>query len=187
MKKIIFFAVFMCFAVCAVAQDSGWFITGNVGVSMDDQKDFVNGDKLTSFTIAPTVHKMISDKWALGLGLSFEYQKAKEADTKYNLFSIEPSAIYFVRICDKFYYTPTIFFGVGFGENHADQDITAFSGGLKPFSFEFRPCDSFALTFCAGDLSYSSIKYEKDRAKGTHKNFNLSLKDKFEVGFRYYF
>lgn len=188
MKKILLAALVLALATTAAnAQNSGWILSGSLGVSVDDQKDFQGGDKVTSFEISPKVHRMLGKNWAIGLGLSYGQIKYKEADKKSNMFTIEPSAIYYLRISDKFYYAPTFFFGVGFGEDAYDNDLTAVEGGGKPFSFEFRPSDSFGITLSAGKISYRSVKYEQGGQEATHKTFKFGITENIEMGLRYYF
>lgn len=176
MKKVIMMAVAAVFAV-SVANAQGWFVSGTVGYN-DVQ------DESTSFRIMPSLHKVLNDKWAVGIGLGYMETKPEGGD-KRSMFGFEPSLIRTVRIADWFYYTPSVYVGVAFGKE-GDAKATVIDGGIKPLSFELRPSSQWGFSFSAGDLSYTNTK-PKDGDSTGEFNFDINSISNFETSVRFYF
>lgn len=191
MKRVLLIAaILVSSAFAANAQDQGdWYVGGTIGVDYTKMED----DKNTNFLIAPSINYMISDNWALGLGLGYEYNKTEEEgyETKDNLFFFQPQATYVCNIAGNFYYTPKVFVKIGFGTEDfggpEDIDLFQIGGGVSPLSFEFRPAPRVGISFSAGNLSFmhSQAKLAGEKAKAD--NFNFSFNTDFKFGFNYYF
>ncbi len=115
------------------------------------------------------------------------------------MFFIQPGVNYYLNVFDnRFFYTPGLDLGIGFGGQNYKTDntkvkvanITQFSISLQLLSFEFRPVDNFGISFRAGDLTYT-FKQEADPADKSFKtntnSFNFGLNLGASLGFRYYF
>lgn len=188
MKKIFLIAaVLVMGAMTANAQKGDWYLGGSVGFNYSDDTDFVGGEKTTSFSIMPNINYMFADKWSVGLGIGFNYIKNKEADTKANLFNFRPNVAYHCQLSEKFFYTPSVFINVGFGEDTKKRDVTVFGGGVNPLCFEFKPTASIGLTISAGDLSYTTTNVDDGNNDGNVNEFNFNFNSNFQFGFNYYF
>ena len=117
------------------------------------------------------------------------------------MFFIQPGANYYLNVFDnRFFYTPGLDLGIGFGGRNYKTDntkvkeanITQFSISLQLLSFEFRPVENFGISFRAGDLTYrfNQLKYT-DVSLGEFKtnvnSFDFGFNFNAAIGFRYYF
>ena len=136
---------------------------------------------------------------------SLGYSFTKEPDddkssTNTSLFVINPGVNYYLPIVEnKFFYTPGLDLGIGFGaQNYIDDTskeklfgVTNFYISLSLLSFEYRPVHNFGISFRAGDLTYSLMQYKQtvgdETMKVSNNNFNFGLNLSTSLGFRYYF
>lgn len=181
------------------AQEKKWFLGGTIGVEfLDSEIDFEDGEsngRVNTYSIIPSIHRMVSKKFAVGLSVGYTHVNYKDYDSKTNLFTFMPSLTYFCHLGSKFYYTPMFGIGAGFGKQTGvyDVDLYSFYAGVEPLSFEFRPTSRIGVNFSAGELSYSRYKMENDTndfvesACATSDSFKFRLNDSFKFSFRYYF
>lgn len=193
MKKIVLFTLALAFAVSANAQNR-WYVEGSVGADYTKVKDV--DPATTSFNIMPSIHYMFNENWAVGLGLKYGYAKASdmlffgntlEGTSTVNSFGVVPSLTYFMKLGDKFYYTPELSVNYTYttwkieGE---EAKINTFGAGIAPLSFEFRPTSCIGLNVSAGALEFNSTKVKDG---DTVSNLGLNLNTNFTFGFRFYF
>lgn len=220
MKRFFLVTCILTIAVCASAQSKGdMYISGSMSISGGNSKTAVTSGSTTtttespgttSFNIGPEFGYFIIDNLSLNLGLGYSLDKTyrgKEGDSnlwnKTGLFTITPGVNYFVKLCNKVYYTPGVSLELGFG--NTTRDITtntktkngAFEFGIdiSVLSFEIKPCEHFGITLCAGALSYkhkttSEEETELDvtvKTKTTSNKINFGINTGAEIGFKYYF
>ena len=154
-------------------------------------------------SIAPQFGYFIIDNLELHLGLGYSFTKEPDDDkssTNTSLFVINPGVNYYLPIVEnKFFYTPGLDLGIGFGaQNYIDDTskeklygVTNFYVSLSLLSFEYRPVQNFGISFRAGDLTYSLMSYKQTSGNETVKmavnNFNFGINLGASIGFRYYF
>ncbi len=221
-KNLIILVAVILTSTFAFAQSGKMFVTGNLGFNTNNSTGttvFNNNTTETvlqdwsTFGVGASFHYKVIDNLAVGLGLGYDRSRDwtgtfnnKKVNDYTNLFSITPSAIYFLKISDKFQYTPELFVTLGFGGannqfyNIIDdkvEDFTfsafAFGVGIMPLSFNYNVNKNIALTFSLGEISYSNFKVSVDDPaplasdETVYGNFNLQLNSGFRVGLRYFF
>ena len=186
MKRIAIVCALMCIIGSTVmsAQNKGdMYISGSIGMS------------------GPQFGYFIIDNLEIHLGLAYDYTKVPFGSTERtntNMFFIQPGANYYLNVFDnRFFYTPGLDLGIGFGGRNYKTDntkvkeanITQFSISLQLLSFEFRPVDNFGISFRAGDTyTFKQEADPTDKSFKTNTNsFNFGLNLSSTLGFRYYF
>lgn len=142
MKKL--FLTF-AFAVSALAMNAQLYVGGEVGAwrNWDDNH--------TSFNIAPEVGYNLSDKWAVGLeiGYNYEYQQGQDL----NIFGLAPYA----RYTFANFGPVNLFLDGGLGYYKADGDLanddSIFEVGLKP-GLSVNLTDKLSFVSHVGFLGY---------------------------------
>ena len=191
------------------AQNKGdMYISGSISMSGSSSKVALNSTSVKEpggfmMSIAPQFGYFIIDNLELHLGLGYSFQKEPDDDkssTNTSLFVINPGVNYYLPIVEnKFFYTPGLDLGIGFGaQNYIDDTskeklygVTNFYVSLSLLSFEYRPVQNFGISFRAGDLTYSLMQYKQtvgdETMKVSNNNFNFGLNLSTSLGFRYYF
>ena len=112
------------------------------------------------------------------------------------LCAINPNIAYYLKLVDRFYYTPEVGVNFHFGglsqKVKGSQDLSLGCWGvgayLKFASFEFKVTDKIALGLNFGSLSYNSMNVNQKEFKDSLalSSFNFSL-NSAEASFKYYF
>ena len=220
MKKLIVLIAASFIGLCASAQNKGdMYISGSLSINggnSSSKVDFNNNTTKTkepgdfTFSIAPQFGYFVIDNLEVNIGLEYSLSKKyleTENDTNLwantNLFAITPGVKYYVKICDKFYYTPgaKLSFGFGSTKTQVSPDTTvktpifAFGLNLSALAFEFQPCEHLGIMFEAGSLDYTFAKVTKKdtvdnttiKTTGITNNVNFGLNLGASIGFKYYF
>lgn len=186
MKKVIFSLLAIFAATTLSAQSKGeLYIGGQIGVGTNSVIIEGTSGNSTTFTIAPEVGYFVTDK--IKIGGTFGYSLESSDGSISHTITIMPNFAYYVRLCDKFYYTPG--FEIGFACGVA-KDITmpGFGVGLSLGSFEFRPMQKLAFSVNLLSLNYTFLTYKEKPyidLKTNNVNFNLGINP--SVGLKYYF
>lgn len=103
-----------------------------------------------------------------------------------------PEAAYYVKIIDKFYYTPTFQFGFAcgiMGKTAMTESIAmpGFGLGLQLGAFEFRPSPKFGVSLSLLNLEYIFTCYKEDIIDYKHNAIAFRLGGSSSIGLRYYF
>ena len=93
-----------------------------------------------------------------------------------------PSLAYYVRLCDRFYYTPQLAVGFAFASTDGTSGY-GFDAGLSLGAFEIRPSAHIGLSVSLLTLGYSYLSYSGTGVNGV--SFQLGISP--TVGFKYYF
>lgn len=189
MKKILTTALFLATCVFASAQYSGEF-TVSLGLNGDcgtAEAKLETGN--VTYDMNPTYNPKVSAGIGLGyfpvknlkIGLGFEFGHTVEqvygnstvpSDVDFNLMEFIPSMEYFVKLTDKFHYTPGIAASYGMGNykqnvssfmspsNTVKTPVRAFGVSLTPASFECRINKHFAIGATLGSLNYARVKID---------------------------
>lgn len=201
MKKLLLFAACLAAATTAFGQSKGQvMLGGSVQIhALSDGK--VDGGepvlKTTGFSISPSLHCFVSDHWALGAGIEYSYVMNKNTRSQYtprhrvHSFTFTPSVVYYLKLAEKFYYTPQGFIRVGFNhEVDSETNTWGYGIGLSPLSFEFRPVERWGIGFFCGNLTFqhNRTKFDKnDDSKYTSNAFNFALNSSCGIALRYFF
>lgn len=188
MKKICIclLAILSTSVLCASAQTKGeMFVGGNLGISTTSI--IVDGESSTglNFNIAPEFGYFVADNLKIGASISYGIEFADYAN---HSLTILPNIAYYVKVCDKFYYTPGV--ELGFAAAFSDGlSMPGFGLGLNLGSFELRPTEKFGISMNLLSLSYVVLTYNnKDygvRFNRNAVNFNLGISP--SIGVKCYF
>lgn len=217
-KNLIILVAVLLTSTFTFAQSGKMFVTGHLGFNNLSSTNTVASTSTdvpgsNAFDIMAEFHYKITNNIAVGLGLDYEtasyYDNKTPSGTEYfdseSMFSIVPSAIYGIKITDNFKYIPRLYVAFGFGSRNNDEpdapanpntikttttDLSSFTVGIKPLSFEYGINDRFALTMSFGDLYYRTYTEKATIAnieyKNTDKEFNLDANYGASFGIRIY-
>lgn len=214
MKKYLLSLMALCCSAVLFAQEKGeMYLGGTLDLSVGTQKTILSSGSIsesadnpmtTSFGLGVEYAYFAAKNFRLALSVSYgmSSQPTDKVGNKWyrtntNLFSINPNIAYYVKIVDKFYYTPEI--GVSFGFGNIKSPLTETSTYTSPYStwdiyanliaFEYRVSPHFAMGCGYGYMGYGSAKVtDADNKNNNIKNNTF----KFDLGTagiyaRYYF
>lgn len=155
------------------------YVGGNLGFGVSSV--ILEGESATAaeFTVQPNVGYFVADKFMVGLGLGYS---VTGGDGATHTLAVGPKLSYFVPICDKLYYTPSldILFcyvaSEGFG-------IPGFGLGVNIVGLEYQPTERIGLS--ASLLSLDYVMLSKEGMTLNTVDFGLSFSP--SIGFKYYF
>ncbi|MBP1645087.1 MAG: hypothetical protein H6Q16_662 [Bacteroidetes bacterium] len=216
-KNLIILVAVLLTSTFAFAQSGNMFVTGHLGFNTNSSTNSVGSTSVdipggNTFDIMAEFHYKITKNIAVGLGLDYEryssFVGTTPGGTDYfnseSMFSIVPSAIYGIKITDNFKYIPRLYLAIGFGSIDEESpavldpnkietfttDLSSFTIGVKPLSFEYGINNRFAITMSFGDLYYRTYTEKATIAniesKATNKGFNLDANYGASFGIRIY-
>ena len=183
MKKIVLFSIAMLMSVASFAQKKGdMYVAGSFATefgsyAMSSSADgYATSEKTpfgTSFEIGGDYAYFVADNVRLGLGASFPFSSSpiEKVDGKWLKdktadFYFSPDVAYYVKLADKFYYTPEI--GMLFEWSRIrtqlspslteSTSISTWGGYINLLAFEFQVSERFAIGVTVGGIAaYSSV------------------------------
>lgn len=182
MKKL--FSTLIVLLVMSVstvfAQQKGdIYIGGNFGVGVTSA--IIEGESATAveFAIQPNMGYFVADKFMIGFGLGYSISGG---DGTTHALTLGPKLSYFVPLCDKLYYTPSldILFCCAASDGYS---IPGFGLGANIVGFEYQPTEHIGLS--ASLLSLDYVMLSKDGLTINTVDFGLTLSP--SIGFKYYF
>ncbi len=164
----------------ATAQQKGdLYLGGNIGVYVSSVSVLGESASATEFGIAPEIGYFVTDRFMLGLGVSYGITSG---DAATHSFTIGPKFSYYAPLCDKLYYTPTLEIAFAYGSSE-NLNMPGFGIGLSCFGLEFRPSKHFGLSASILSVNYVMLS----RYGVTINNVGLNISASPTVGFKYYF
>lgn len=188
MKKYLFTLLFLTTTLIASAEKGEKYVSASIGASFGTQSiktDFsrinaysTNEAKELSLGASSEFGYFVTNNFKIGCAIGGSFFKEsslmnnyineieidnQNTDTKSFALSIIPNVAYYVRITDKFSYTPEVGCNFSFGKVYGDEESSNFKGWtayLKFISFEFRITEKFALGVNYGGLGYTSQKLD---------------------------
>ena len=183
MKKIVLFSIAMLMSVASFAQKKGdMYVAGSFATefgsyAMSSSADgYATSEKTpfgTSFEIGGDYAYFVADNVRLGLGASFPFSSSpiEKVDGKWLKdktadFYFSPDVAYYVKLADRFYYTPEI--GMLFEWSRIrtqlspslteSTSISTWGGYINLLAFEFQVSERFAIGVTVGGIAaYSSV------------------------------
>lgn len=175
MKKLMMIAVMA--VVAAISASAQTYVGGSFGYKNINPGD--GEDKINTITIAPELGYNLSDKWAIGTTVDFDYTKKGDAST--TGFIVAPYARYTVAHIDKIrlFLDGTVEFGT---YKVKGQDANSAWGiGVKP-GVAYDVNDKVSLIAHVGFFGYSDThKFDGN------KTFALGVDNTLSLGFYYNF
>ena len=217
MKRILILCILCGLSMSAFAQQKGdMYMSLGLGLSCGNSKttNTTDGNSTTtktpgaiSFNIDPEFGYFIADNWQASLALSYNRTRSHigniESTNLYsftNNFGITPGINYFIKLTDRFYYTPGAYLSLGFGGSSRQTDVnktekgaktTRFCLGVEIAKFEFKAGERYAFTLSLGDICYRTTATKNSETnKSVSNNFYLNLDPANfgrSIGFKYYF
>lgn len=184
MKKIVLFSIAMLMSVASFAQKKGdMYVAGSFATefgsyAMSSSADgYATSEKTpfgTSFEIGGDYAYFVADNVRLGLGASFPFSSSpiEKVDGKWLKdktadFYFSPDVVYYVKLADKFYYTPEI--GMLFGWSRIrtqlspslteSTSISTWGGYINLLAFEFQASERMAIGVTVGGIAAYSSDY----------------------------
>lgn len=182
MKKILAFAVMAVMTLSAAAQD--WYVGGSLGAWRDGT------NHTTNLNIAPELGANISETWAIGAVVGFNYNHAKSNGVKVNssLVTFDPYARYTYFRADRLSLFMDGGVDLGFGKTKvgdASSDTAVTWGlGLKP-GVSYGLTDNFSLVAHFGFFGYKDGN-DAAKAGGAHTQWGLDLSG-YNLSFGFYY
>ena len=213
MKKTVLLSIAMLMSVASFAQKkgemyvAGTFATDFGSYAMSSSVDgYSTSEKTsfgTSFEIGGEYAYFVANNIRLSLGADFSFSSSpssivdvKRLKDKTIGFDIVPGVAYYVKLADRFYYTPEIamLFEWCTIKNQLSQSITestpvsAWGGYINLLAFEFQASERIAIGVTVGSIeAYSSIyDYKKYDMKYKMNQFFCDLNNG-SLHFRWYF
>lgn len=211
MKKNLLLAVAMLIGVVSFAQNKGdMFVSGNFSIdcgtyttstSLDGYSSSKKSNFDTSITLGADFGYFIADNVRLGLTLwaPFTSSPIDEVDgktlkSKSAILEITPNVAYYIKLADRFYYTPELGASLSWGKIKNDISLTETEStpvstwGIYTnlVSFEYKVSDRFSIGSVIGGLGWYSSIYKYPDAKYKMNQFICSFSDAAML-FRWYF
>ena len=213
MKKNVLFAIAMLMSVTSFAQKKGdMYVAGSFATdfgsySMSSSADgYATSEKTpfgTSFEIGGDYAYFVADNVRLGLGVSFPFSSSpiEKVDGKWlkdktTEFEVNPNVAYYVKLADRFYYTPEIgmlYQGGTIKTQLSPSDtesaqVSTWGGYINLLAFEFQASERIAIGVTFGGVAaYSSLyTYADDDAKYKMNQF-IGAFNNGGLLFRWYF
>lgn len=213
MKKILLFSVAMLIGVASFAQKKGdMFIAGTISADFGTQTTSlsdggysasVSQPLSSSFGFGVEYGYFVADNLRLAMAMSvpFSSSPVEEVDGKWlkdkaSSFAINPNVAYYVRLADRFYYTPEVGVSVNFGSlkeqlSKSETYKTPFWGWdvyANLLALEFRVSERIAIGAFVGGISYGSAIYTNvdTDVKATINQFDFDFNNS-SIHFRFYF
>ena len=186
MKKVIISLLAILAVTTLSAQNKGdMYAGGSFGLGTTS---LISGGESTtalSFEIAPEYGYFVTNNFKIGASISYGVESGNPVR---HSFQIMPNLAYYVRICDKFYYTPGAELGFVCDVNDG-VSMPGFGVGLSLGSFEFRPTEKFGLSVNLLSIDYMLMTYrQRDlNLKLNVNGINFRLGTTPSVGLKYYF
>jgi len=200
----------LAFSTQAQTEKGNFMIGGNVQVSSDKQDD---ADKAnTNFTINPSVGYFISNNFAVGTGIGYQFSKTHTTnvtggnitaiDTRKNeAFVVSPFARYYKGASEQFKFFGQLSVPMAFGNTKTgDADgnnyvktnkYNSIGVALSP-GVAFFPGKKFGIEFSVEGISYNNYSVkdgnDNDIIGGGSKSFNLGANFfNPNIGVQFYF
>lgn len=213
MKKILLFSVAMLISVASFAQKKGdMYIAGSISTDFGTQTTTLSEGGYsasvsqplgTSFSFGAEYAYFVADnlRLAMAMAVPFSSSPVEEVDGKWlkdkaSSFAINPNISYYVRLADRFYYTPEVGVSVNFGSlkeqlSKSETYKTPFWGWdvyANLLALEFRVSDKIAIGALIGAISYGSAIYTNVDTdyKAAINQFDFDLNNS-SIQFRFYF
>ena len=210
MKKAILTSAILLYLLPASGQIAKGTHTFGMNLSFNSSSNStgdLDGD-FSSAYVYPRAGLLLSDRFELGLGLSYAFNNStynytgtnpEKSEQNEHVYSFLPYLKYYMPVSEKFYFDLLFLAGIGFGSRteeqtmadyHADYSITQFRASLYPqFSYMFSK--HWAIDFGLGYLNFQSTTYKDKETseKNTTKFFNLNaaFAGGMSLGATYYF
>ena len=193
MKKLVLSLIAvsaLAFTTQAQTEKGNFLLGGNVQVSTSKNDGASKSD--VGFAVIPSVGYFVSDNFAVGTGIGYQYNKnysqGATADlgfsTQTSAFVVSPFARYYKGLNESFKFfgqlsVPMAFGNTKVGDAEGDnmtkvsKDNTV-GVALSP-GFAFFPSKNFGIELSVQGISYNDVSYKdaNDNDNGGNKNFNI--------------
>ncbi len=156
---------------------------GNVGFSTSKTDGASKSD--VSFSIVPRVGYFVSDNFAIGTGVGYNYDKQVSDNNLNQAFEVAPFGRYYVNLSDQFKFFGQLSVPMAFGNNKyvdnqgnvADDKYattTNIGVNLAP-GFAFYPTKKIGIEFSVNGLAYNHYQVKNEVTGGKAKTNAFGL------------
>ena len=182
--SICLLAIFATSIFGVSAQNKGeMYVGGSLGLGTTSVISGGNSATGVSFQIAPEFGYFVIDNLKVGASVSYGVESGDPAT---HIVSVMPNLAYYVRLCDKFYYTPGLSVGFTCGISN-DISMPGFGLGLALGSFEFRPIEKLSVSFDVLSFEYALLTYRSNYGNINMNGIDFRLGATPLIGVKYYF
>lgn len=187
MRKLFFclMAVLALSLYDASAQNKGDLYVGG-GLGVGTTSAIIEGESATSveFSVAPEFGYFVADRFMVGVGA--EYNIMASGGDAMHTFNVGPKLAYYVPICEKLYYTPSLMLAFCLAAEQGET-MPGFALSASFVGLEYRPTERIGLSASLLSLDYAlmSEKVLDTRLNIHAVNFGLSVAP--TVGVKFYF
>lgn len=155
------------------------YVGGNLGVNVASV--IMDGESATAaeFAIQPNVGFFVADKFMVGLGLGYS---VTGGDGATHTLTVGPKLSYFVPLCDKLYYTPSLDLLFCYAASDG-YGFPGFGLGVNIVGLEYKPTERIGLS--ASLLSLDYVMLSNEWVTVNTVDFGLTFSP--SIGFKYYF
>lgn len=214
MKKLIMLMTAMFLCMSSFAQTKGdMYIAGSLFMNSGTQSTILSYDGSNPISdsqpsglssgLGAEYSYFATDNLRLSLAISapFTSTPIEKEDDKWlkhtsTSLIINPNVAYYIRLADKFYYTPEVGFDYSFGFSKQEvsssdsykEKYRGWSAYIKILALEFRVTDRIAIGFNAGSINYGSTKFTLNHSKGymVYNMFDFGLNNA-DLDIKFYF
>lgn len=183
MKKFIYclVAILALSVYDASAQKRGdKYVSGNLGLGVTSAIIEDVGATGVVFTVQPEIGFFPVDNLMVGFSVGYDLESVS-GDTAHTLF-VGPKLAYYVPLCEKLYYTPSLQVGFCFLAGDG-AGVPGFDLNASLFAVEYRPSERVGISGSLLSLGYNLLA--KDGVVLNTVDFGLSIKP--TVGVKLYF
>lgn len=166
-------------SMVSAQQKGDFYVGGNLGFSTSSV--IIKGESATAteFAIQPHVGYFVADNLMVGLGIGYS---VAGGDGATHSLAVGPKLSYFVPMCDKLFYTPSldVLFCYAASEGYG---VPGFGLGLNIAGFEYRPTKRVGLS--ASVLSFDYVMLSKEGLTVNTIDFGLTFSP--SIGLKFYF
>lgn len=138
MKRLLFpaLALMLCIPTLSAQSKGDKYVGGIIGITTTSISIEGSSASQTTFGFAPEFGYFASDRLRIGGSIGYQLTSS-DGETTHGL-TAGPSLAYYVRLCDRFYYTPQLAVGFAFASTDGTSGY-GFDAGLSLGAFEIRP------------------------------------------------
>ena len=174
MKKILLCLVALASTMLVSAQNKGdMYAGGTIGIGTSSAILGKTSDTSATFNFAPEYAYFPAKNFRIGASVAYNLLTGENFATTTHQLTIMPSLAYYAKVCENFYYVPTLDFG--------------FNVALSLGSFEFRPKGKFGFSINLLTVSYGLLSYRENGEKLNLSSVDFRFGVTPSVGIKHYF
>lgn len=187
MKKILLCLVALASTMLVSAQNKGdMYAGGTIGIGTSSAILGKTSDTSATFNFAPEYAYFPAKNFRIGASVAYNLLTGENFATTTHQLTIMPSLAYYAKVCENFYYVPTLDFGF-ICDFEEKVSVPGFNVALSLGSFEFRPKGKFGFSINLLTVSYGLLSYRENGEKLNLSSVDFRFGVTPSVGIKHYF